>query len=127
MGEELDHLRAANAARKKSEVEVPPRYSRHGRQGFPIEMVLQHRSLAARRPRAAAMRTLAQSTFVDENDGAALVFGLFFNAGQRSRFHCLIFFSSRSKARPVGRWQLQPSWRRIRHACVGWYFTPHSC
>ena len=88
MGEKLDHLRTANAARKQSEIEVPPRYSRHGRQRLPIEVVLQHRRLAPWSPRTAPLRALAQSTFVDEDDGATLVFGLFFNSGQCFRFHC---------------------------------------
>jgi hypothetical protein len=61
-------------------------------------MVLQDRSLATRSPRSAAMRALAQSAFVDEDDGAAFVFGLFINAGQRARFHCRILASSRSPA-----------------------------
>jgi len=41
-----------------------------------------------RRPRTVALRALAQSAFVDKDDGATLVFGLFFNSGQRFRFHC---------------------------------------
>jgi SnoaL-like domain len=39
---------------------------------------------------------LAQSAFVDEYDRAALVFGLFFNSGQRFCFHSRIFSSSRA-------------------------------
>ena len=86
MREELHYLRAANAARKQPEIEVPLGHSRHSRQGLPVEVVLQRRRLAPRRPRTAAVRALAQSAFVDEDDRAALVFGIFFNSGQRSRF-----------------------------------------
>jgi len=73
------------------------------------------------------VRALAQSAFVDEDDGAALFVGFFLISGQRSCFQRRIFSSSRSKARPTGRWQLQPSCRRMRQACEEWYFTPHSC
>ena len=48
------------------------------------QVVLQHRRLAAWRPGAAAMPALAQSAFVDEDDRAALVFGLFLNSGRAS-------------------------------------------
>src|SRR5215469_4540158 len=123
----LDDLGTADAAPKQSKVEAPPSYPRHGGQCFPIEVVLQHGCLAPWSPRTAAVRALTQSTFVDEDDSPIFVFGFFFNSGQRSRFQRLIFSSSRSKARPVGRWQLQPSCRRMRQAWEGSYCTPHSC
>jgi len=72
------------------------------------------------------MRSLAQSRFVDKNDRASLFLGVFFSAGQRTRFQRRIAFSLRSKARPTGRWQLHPNSRRMRHT---WTFvdrTPHS-
>ena|SRR5271157_2192935 len=102
MSEKLDNLRAADGSRKQAEVEVPPRHPRNGRQGFPVEVILQHGRLAAWGPGTAAVGTLAQSALVDEDDRAAFDFGLFFNSGQRF-FHRRIFSSSRSKARPVGR------------------------
>ena len=88
MGEKLDDLGAADGSWKQPEVEVPPSHSRNGRQCLPVEVILQHRRLPARGPGTAAVGTLAQSAFVDEDDGAAFVFGLFFNAGQRFCFHC---------------------------------------
>jgi len=103
MREKLDDLRAADGSGKQSEIEVLPSHPRHRRQGFPIEVVLQHRRLSAWRPGAAAVRALAQSAFIDEDDRSAFVFGLFFNSGQRFCFHCRIFSSFRSSARPVGR------------------------
>jgi len=101
--EKFDDLWTADRAGKQLKVEVPPGHPCHGRQRLPVEVVLQNRRLAAWCPGAAAMRALAQSAFVDEDDRAALVFGLFFNSGQRFCFHCWIFSSFRSSARPVGR------------------------
>jgi hypothetical protein len=60
------------------------------------------------------MRPLAQPTFVDEDDGAPLAERFFLSRGQRTRFQYRMASSSRSIARPVGRWQLQPSWRKMR-------------
>src|ERR1700676_2138991 len=84
MLEELDHLRTFDGAWKEPKVKVPPRYPRHRRQRFPVEVVLQHRSLSPRRPGAAAMGPFAEPALVDENYDPALLFGLFFNSGQRS-------------------------------------------
>jgi hypothetical protein len=105
--------------RKQPKVEVPPRYSRHRRQHLPVEVILLDRRLSARRPGAAAVRVLAQSAFVDEDDGPPLFLGFFLISGQRCCFHRRIFSSSRSSARPAGRWQLHPNLPRIRHACTG--------
>jgi len=49
------------------------------------------------------VRALAQSAFVDEDDGAAFLAGFFLISGQRFCFHRRIFSASRSRARPVGR------------------------
>jgi hypothetical protein len=49
----------------------------------------------------------------------------FLSWGQRSFFHWLMASSSRSRARPVGRWQVQSSLRRLRHTCETSYRTPH--
>src|SRR5271167_3814334 len=103
MSKKLDDLWAANGTGKQAKVEVPPRHPGNGRQAFPVEVILQHRGLAAWRPATTAMRTLAQSALVDEDDRAPLFFGLFFNSGQRFCFHCWILASSRSRARPAGR------------------------
>ena len=120
-GEELDDLRAADCSRKQAEVEVPSHRPRHGRQHF---RYCSYRRLSPRRPSTAAVRALAQSAFVDEDDGPPLFFGLSLISGQRCCFQQRILFSSRSSARPTGRWQLHPSCRRIRQACEGWYLTP---
>jgi hypothetical protein len=68
--------------------------------------------------------SFAQSAFVDKDDGSALLAGFFFMAGHRTSFQRWIAGSSRWVARPVGRWQLQPSERRMRQTCPGWYRRP---
>src|SRR6202171_5379638 len=90
MFEELDHLRTLDGAGKEPKVKVPPRHPCHCRQSFPVEVVLQPRGVSPRRPGAAAMGPLAEPALVDENYDPALLFGLFFNSGQR-------FFCQRSR------------------------------
>ena len=119
MLQERDDLRTANCAGEQAEVEVPPRDPRYGRQPLPVEVVLEHRRLAPRGPGATAMRALAQSAFVDEDDRLPEARGVFFTAGQRYRFQCAIAASSRSTARPVGRWQLHPSFRSSHQTWPG--------
>lgn len=106
--EKLDHLGAFDAAGVDLEIEPPERQSADDRKAFPVEGLVQHRGLTARRPSANPGRAGAQSTFVDEDDGAMLLAGLFFKAGQSTRFHRRMAFSSRSMARRSGRWQLKP-------------------
>src|ERR1700722_810743 len=117
--EKLNDLRTADRAREESEVKIPPGYAGHRRQSFPVEVILQHGSLASRRPSSATMGSLAQSAFVDKNDDEPLFLGFFLISGQRLRFHCAMPRSPRSSARPVGLWQLQPSCRSSRHTCPG--------
>ena len=64
------------------EVEVAKGDAGGRRKLLPVEVELEHRRPAARRPRAAAMRPLAQPAFVDEDDRAALFLGFFLRAGQ---------------------------------------------
>src|SRR6266568_9267338 len=84
MHEKLDDLRTTDRSWKQSEVEVPPGHARHRRQRLPVEVILQHRRLSAWRPGSAAVRPLAQSAFVDEDDRAALVFGVFLTPASAS-------------------------------------------
>jgi len=113
--QELNYLRRLDAAREKAEVKVPDGNAGHGREALPVERVLQHWRLAARRPSAHAMRPFAQAALVDKHYDPLLLEGFFFISGQRTRFQRWIAASSRCVARPTGRWQLQPSERRIRH------------
>ena len=125
MAEKLDNLRCSNRTGEQAEVEVPPGDPGHRRQLLPVEVKLQHWGLPPWRPGTATVRALAQSALVDEDDRAPLFCSFVFTTGQRRRFHFRIASSSRSIARPVGRCTLQPSRRRIRQTCPGWYSTPN--
>jgi len=124
VAEEVHHLRGADGGGIEPEVKVPPGDSGRGRQHLPVEVILQHRSLPARRPGPHPMRPFAQSAFVDEDDGAPLAERFFLICGQRYFCHCRIACSSRSSAFPVGRWQVQLSLRRMRQTWSWWYRTP---
>lgn len=101
-------LWGTNRFGKKTEVKVPQRNARDHRERFPVEVILQHRCLASPGPRSAAVRPLTQSTFVQENDGSPFFLRFFLMSGQVTFFQWRMVFSLRSRARPVGRWQLQP-------------------
>ena len=117
--QKLDDLWRFDAAGKKPEVKIPDCQRGHRRKAFPVEGVLQHRRLAARRPGAHAVRSFRKAALVHKRDDSPLGQRFFFISGQRERFHFLMAASSRWTARPVGRWQLQPKPRKIRHTCPG--------
>lgn len=62
--EELDDLLGLDGLFEDLKVEVPGRDASDDRQGFPVEVELEDRSLSSRRPRAPPMRPLAQAAFV---------------------------------------------------------------
>src|SRR5208337_610837 len=124
VAEEVHHLGGANGGGIEPEVKTPPGDSGRGRQHLPIEVILQHWRLPARGPGPHSLRSFAQSAFVDEDEGAPLAARFFLIWGQRYFFQCRIPSSSRSSAFPVGRWQLQPSLRRMRQTWSSWYRTP---
>src|SRR5215467_4276815 len=124
--QKLDDLRSLDRARKELEVKVPPRNPGHHRKRLPVEVELEHRRLTPRRPSPHAVGPFTQSAFVDEDDGLASFCSVFFNSGQRWRFHLRMAGSFRSKARPAGRCGVQPRSRSRRQACTVEYFTPHS-
>src|ERR1700693_845169 len=115
MVEHPHEFRRANRAGIDLKVEIPERNSSDDRECLPIEVILQHRRLPAPRPGTAAMRPLAQSALVEEDDRAPLFLGFFLMSGQVVFFHTRSASSSRSSARPTGRWQLQPSDTKIFH------------
>src|SRR5215472_2161126 len=124
MAEEVDDVRAPDCTRVEPEVEVPPGDGGDRRQHLPVEMMMQHRRLPARRPGAHSVGSLAQPALIDEDDGALFPERFFLICGQRYFCHFPIAASSRSKARPTGRWQLQPSSCRMRQTWSSWYRTP---
>jgi hypothetical protein len=127
MREKLNYLGASNTARIQPKVKIPPRNSGHGRKRLPVKRVLQHRGLPSRRPSPATVRPLAESALINEHYGATLPLGFFLSLGQRFFFQRSMAVSSLCSARPVGRWQLQPSLPNTHQTCPGWYFTPQRC
>src|SRR6516162_3526147 len=123
--EELDDLRSLNRSREQSEVEAIEGDTGHRRELVPIEVILQHRGFTPRRPTPHPGRSLAQSRLVDEDYDSALFSGVFFSAGQRTRFQRRIAPSSRSSARFVGRWLLKPRPIKIRHTWLSLYRRPN--
>lgn len=116
----VDHLGAANRAWIEPKVEVPPGYPRDRREGFPVEMELEDRGVAAGRPGSTPVGSFAESALVDEDDGLAKPGSVFFTLGQRRRFQCSMFSSLRSTARPTGRCTLHLRRRRILQTWPGW-------
>ena len=108
VAEKFDHLQTLDPAGVPLKIEPPERQSADDRKAFPIEGLVAHRGLPPRGPGARPRRAGAQSALVDEDDGSPLLTGLLFKAGQGVRFQRRIPFSSRSTARPSGRWQRKP-------------------
>ena len=106
--QEIDHLLGLDRTGVEAKVKVPPRQPGDGRELLPVEVELQDRGLAFGTPCAYAMRLLTQAAFIDEDYGAPFFFGFFLMRGHSTRFQWTISSSLRSRARPVGRWQLQP-------------------
>jgi hypothetical protein len=106
--QEIDHLLGLDRTGVEAKVKVPPRQSGDGRQLLPVEVELQDWGLTFGTPCAYTVWLLAQAAFVDEDQGATFRFGFFLMRGHSTRFQRAISSSLRSRARPVGRWQLQP-------------------
>ena len=117
--EKLDDLEAFDAAGVNLEIKSPEGQAPDDRKAFPVERLVQHRSLAPRRPSSCPRWASAQSAFVDKDDGAPLLAGLFFNAGHSVRCQRRMALSSRSTARRSGRWQLKPLAPSNRQTCPG--------
>jgi len=108
--QELHHLRRPNRARMELKVKVSECDAHHRGQSLPAIAVLQHRRLAPRRRGAHPVWPLAEPALVYEDNRPLFLVG-FLMAGRRLRFHSSMVFSSRSAARPTGRWPLRPSAR----------------
>lgn len=117
--EKLDDLFGPDSLLEDLEVEVPDGQASDNRKGFPVEVELEDRRLAARRPRASPVRPLAQAAFVYEDNRPTLFLSFFLISGQRLRFHSSILVSFRSRARPTGCCTLQFNCPRMRQTCPG--------
>lgn len=101
--EEVPDLLLPHASLIQTEVKLPEGDSGGHREIVPVELMLQDRCLAASGPRTHAMGPLAQSAFIDEDDGAVFFPGFFLRVGQVFCFQSAIAASFRSRARPTGR------------------------
>ena len=81
--EELDYLRTLDAARMNLEIEPPERKSTDDRKALPIERLVQDGRLSTRGPSACPGGTSAQAAFVEEDEGAPLLPGLFLRRARR--------------------------------------------
>src|ERR1017187_3740323 len=122
--EELDDLRTLDGSGKEPEVEAPEGNAGNGRELMPVKVILQDWRVAARCPSAHPSGPFAQPGLIYEDDDSALFCGVFFRTGQRVCFHRLIADSSRSSARPEGRWQEKPRETRMRHTWLSLYARP---
>ena len=75
--QEFDDLLGADGTREKADVEVPEGQTGNGRELFSGEAVLEYWRMPAQAPGARDARALAQSAFVDEDNGAASSDGFF--------------------------------------------------
>src|SRR5580658_885543 len=121
MGQKDNGLLFADSLFEDLERAIPERHSGGDGNGLPVEVVLEHRRLAAWRPGTTPVRALAQSAFVDEDDRAPFFSGFFLISGHVFRFQWPMASSSRSSARPVGRCGLQFSCRNSFQTCPAWY------
>src|SRR5271167_2611970 len=119
--QKLNDLWALDGAGKESKVEAAEGNAGDDRELGPVEVILEHGGLAARRPGAHPSGSLAQSRLVDEDDDSALFRSVFFRTGQRLCFQRWMADSLRSRARPEGRWQEKPSATRIRQTWLSLY------
>lgn len=90
-----------------------------GGEAFPVEWFYDNGRLPARPPCAANAGALGITAFVEEEEGGVQTAGFFLIRGQSSLFHRAISASSRSFALVVGRWQLHPIRRSMRHTWPG--------
>ena len=119
MAQKLDDLEALDTAGLNLEIEPPEGQAPDDRKAFPVEGLMQHRSLPSWSPSAGPRGTCAQPALVNKDDGSPLLPGLFFNAGHSVRCQRRMAFSSRSTARRSGRWQLKPLAPSNRQTCPG--------
>ena len=119
--DEIEDFFFTHRSRVQAEVKLPRTNAGGDGEVIPIELVLEDRRDASPRPGAHAVRPLAEPALVYEDDDSPLFLGFFLSAGQIFSFPSRMPNSFRSRARPTGRWQLQPNFcRTIHHTCPGW-------
>jgi hypothetical protein len=69
MSEEVHYLHGVDGVRIQAEIEVAPGHRGRSLEHLAIKVILQRRGLPARRTDACPMEPLAQSAFVEEDDG----------------------------------------------------------
>jgi hypothetical protein len=112
----IAHFLLSHVSFVQSEIELPQCDASSHRQVVPVELVLQDGCHTALGPSANTVRPLAEAALVYEDDDAAFLLGFFLRAGQVFSFQSRMAASFLSRARPTGRWQLQPNFsRKIHH------------
>ena len=122
--EESDELGSANRAVDELEVDIPEGDAGHRGELVPSEAILQDGRLASGCPGSNAVRPLAHTGLIYENDGPALSDAAFFSVGQRFVFQWRMACSSRLMARPLDRWQEKFNPLRNRHTPNSEYRLP---
>ena len=113
MTEKHEYLLGSDAPGPDQDVELPCRaHTGDRRELRPSIAVRQDRCLSSGSPSADSSRDQAEAALVREDQCCFLAAGFFLMRGQSSRIHRRTSASSRSRARPVGRWQDQPHCRR---------------
>lgn len=109
LGDELDQRLVVERARSHGEhqIRVGPvgrkgERTRH-RETLPVEVVSEHRGLAARCPGGSHRGEERETRLVFEDDPRPAPSGVFFTTGQRSRAHAAMASWSASRARRAGR------------------------
>lgn len=102
------------------------RNAAHDRQMIAGLKDAQHRRLSTRRIGAHHSGQQVEARFINENQGATLAGGLFFNAGQVSVRQAAMRASSRWVARSIGFCGVQFKRLTRRDTCALWYRTPNS-
>src|SRR5262249_47421673 len=89
MGEKLNNLRVFNTARMELKIEIPPGNPGNRRKLLPVKTILQNRCLSFRRPRPATVRSLAESTLINEHYRAPLALAFFLTSRHPPSCHFL--------------------------------------
>lgn len=93
---------------------------RNCREVFPVGGLDQNRGFPPGSPASPNRRPFREARFVEKAYKSTQFFCFFLIRGHSTRIHRRMRASSLSLALRTGRWQLQPSWRKIFQTCPGW-------